>query len=370
MTDLLTLDGWGQRAESFAFDLLDKQNSFLGELSVDADSPPSITNNINRSVKRAMNGLVLPPSVTADINTLTNRVKPHMVMQDGTRYPLGVFLFADASRRLQMSGSVDLSFVGDAYTTEGSMLDLLATIDQGSRGVNFYGPGHSIFDALVQQLDAAGVIEYEIDATDAQIGDWVVWKPNTNRLKVINELCAMAGFYSLYFDNDGVAQARTVPSMSAVEPTLTYDAGRNVIAGSIVETDDQLDSPNTYLVVNSGFTEAAIWGEWQVPSDAPHSYANRGFYVVKEYDVQGVESNAQARQTAKARGQADYATYRWVNFRSAIDPRHDTFDIVGWKGEKYREQGWTIPLRAGAEMSHELRRVWSDDIAEIVEEAA
>lgn len=367
---LFTLDGYGQRASSFRFELLDKQNSFLGDLPVDMSSPPSITNNINRAVHRAMDGLLLPPSVTADINTLAERVKPWMRFQDGTEYPLGVFLFADASRRLVSSGSVQYSQVGDTYTTDATMLDLCATINQGSRGINFYGPGHSIYDAFVQQLDAAGVIEYEVEPTDAVISEWVVWKPNTNRLKVINDLAGMAGYYSLYFDNTGVGQLRKVPSMSAIEPTLMYDAGTNVIADSIIETDDQLDAPNTYIVINSGFTEGPIWGEWQVPPDAPHSVAVRGFHVVQEYDVQGVESNAQAALAAKARGQADYSTYRWVNFDTAIDPRHDTYDVVGWKGEKYREQQWGFQLLEGSPMAHELRRVWSDDQADLVEEGA
>jgi hypothetical protein len=370
MTDLLTVDGHGQRAESFRFELLDRFNSFLGDITVDATSAPSITNNINRTVKRQMSGLVLPPSVTADINTLTERVRPWMRFEDGQEYPLGVFLFADASRRLASSGSVDLSFVGDAYTTEGACLDQLITLNQANRGINFYGPGHSIYDALQQQLDAAGVIDYQIDATDATIADWVVWKSDATRLQIINDLAAMAGFYSLYFDNHGTAILRKVPAMEAVEPVLMYDAGRNVYADSIVESDDQLDAPNVYLVTNSGFTSGPIWGEWQLPASAPHSYDNRGFWVVSSHDVQGVESNAQARAMAKAIGQADYQTYRWVNLDSAIDPRHDTFDVAGWKGDKYREQGWGFTLQAGAGQSHEFRRVWNDDIADLIEEEA
>lgn len=368
MTDLLTLTGWGQRSNSFRFELLDNQNSHIGDVDVDMSTPPSISNNINRSPKRQLNGLHLPPSVTADINTLTERVKPWMQFQDGTEYPLGVFLFADASRALFNSGSVQLAGTGDAYWTTGTMLDQLVTLDQGSRGINFYGPGHSIYDALVQQLEAGGVLDYVIEATDAQVADWIVWKPNTNRLKVINDLCAMAGFYSLFFDNQGVAQARKVPSMDAVDPLFTFEAGENVAAESVVESDDQLDAPNSYVVVNTAFGKFPVWGEWKVPAEADHSYQKRGYYVVKEYDVQGVESNAQATVVAKARGQSDYASYRWVNLSTAIDPRHDTFDVLSWKKEKYRSQQWGFTLSAGADMKHEMRRVWSSDVADLLEE--
>ena len=296
MTDLLTLgNNLGQRAASFRFDLLDKQNSYIRPLTVDMSRPPTITNNINRTVKRTMSGFHLPPYETDQVNTLTQRVRPWMVMQDGSEYPLGIFLFADATRELVLSGSVQLtSGTGEAWWTDGTMADQLATINQGSRGINFYGPGHLIYDALVQQLNAANVQTYRIDATDAVIGDWVVWKPNTNRLQVINELASMAGMYSLYFDNAGEGVVRQVPTLDAVEPTFVYQAGGNVLMNGISESDDQLDAYNTYVVVNSGFTERPIWGEWQVPPEAPHSYANRGFWVVKEINQQGVTSNTQA----------------------------------------------------------------------------
>lgn len=367
---LLTLDGIGQRGETYRFELLDKQNSLLGDLPVDMESPPGITNNINRAVKRSMSGLNLPPAVTAEVNTLTERVRPWMVLEDGSEYPLGVFIFGDAVRELVMSGSVQYSQVGLAWWTKGTMLDQLVTINQGSRGVNAYGPGTSIYAALNQQLDAAGIIERQVEYTDATLSDWVVWKPNAPRSKVINELAAMAGFYSLYFDNSGVAVLRKVPSMESVEPLFVYEAGTNVLADTITEADDLLEAYNSYVVINSGFTEGAIWGEWKVPAEAPHSFENRGFYVVKEIDQQGVESNTAARQAAKAAGQADVAAYRWANFSTSVDPRHDTFDVVQWLGDKWRQQTWSFTLVAGAAMRHEFRRVWSDDLADLIEEGA
>lgn len=377
-TSILTLEGRGQRAESFRFELLDQHNSPLGNLDVIEDEAPQVANNINSTVKRTMSGLLLPPSVTKDINTLSDRVRLWMVLEDRTEHSQGVFLFADASRAVALYSSTDhVLAAGEApgadtalgsFTT-GTMSDQLMTLDQGSRGINFYNRGASVYDALVQQLEAGGVEQYAIDASDATIAQPIVWKPNTKRLAVINDLARMGGYYSLFFDNDGVGQLQQVPPLEAIDPTLMYAAGGNVYADSIVETDDLLRAPNSYVVVNSAFTAAPVWGEWLVPASAPHSYANRGFYVVAEYDQPGVESNAAARKAAKAIGMADYATYRWVNLDSSIDPRHDTYTVVGWQGDKYREQQWGYTARAGERMKHELRRVWSDDVAdELVEQ--
>lgn len=364
--------GLGQRAEGFRFQLLDRWNSFVAELPVDYEGA-RITNNINRKVKRSLSGLTLPPSVTADIDTLTERVKAFYVDSAGVFWPLGVFLFADASRDRSNFGSAQFTTgPGPGAFTTGTLLDQLVILDQPTRGVTFGAPGDLVYDLLVQQVElGGGIVNYEIEATDATVAEWTVWKPEVTRLQVINDLAAMAGFYSLYFDNDGVAILRSVPSLGAVEPTLTYGPG-NVIAGSIRETDDLLDAPNVYLVVNSGMAGGGpVWGEWKVPADAPHSEARRGRPVVKRYDVQGVSSNAQAARIAKSRGQADFATYRWLNFAAPIDPRHDTYDVVGWEdGERYRGQSWNMPLVAGGDMTHELRRIWSDDFADLVTEEA
>lgn len=371
MTDLLTLTGRGQRAMSYRFDLLGPDNSYLGALDVLSESPASVTNNINRDVKRSMDGLTLPPSVTAQVNTLTERVKPWAVMEDRTEHPMGVFLFAEASRRLALYGSVQYAVLGDGYETDGTMLDQGVTLNQASRGINFYGPGQSVQAAIVQQLEAGGVIEYEVEPSSATISEWISWKPDEKRLRVINDLCRMGGYYSLYFDNTGRARARQVPTLDATDPSFTYDVGGTVFQDTIVETDDLLNAPNVYLVTNSGFTEAPAWGEWRVPSSAPNSIANRGFAVVSSHDVQGVESRAAARKAAKAIGQADYSTYRWVTLTAAVDPRHDTFDVIGWKGDKYRAQQWSHTLDAEDQaMRHEWRRVWAEDVADFLEEAA
>jgi len=344
----------------------------MDALPVLADQAPTLTNNINSDVKRTLSGLVLPPSVTADIDTLANRVRPWMVMQDGTEYPLGVFVFADASRArttaYDATTGVPATVAPDGLFTTGTLADLLATLNQGSRGINFYGPGTLVTDALEQQLLAGNITDYVIEPSDAQIAQWTVWAPNTKRSTVINDLCKLGGYYSLYFDNMGTAQAKQVPALEGAEAQFVWEPGANVLADSIVESDDLLKAPNTYVVVNTAHTESPIWGQWLVPASAPHSYANRGFWVVAEYDIQGVNSNGRAKVAAKAIGQADFASYRWVNLETAIDPTYDTFNIVEYRGDKYRTQSWEFQLSATATMKHEARRIWAEDLADIVPE--
>jgi len=361
--------GRGQRAASFRFELLDKQNSILGDLTVSSTPTPTVSNNINRAVKRGLSGLRLPPSVTAEVNTLNERVRPWLVMEDGTEWPLGVFLFADVSRSLANQAGGFYNLTGEARWTEGSCLDQLATVNQGSRGVTAYPAGTTVYDALLEQLDVAGIVEYDLDQSDSVIAQPKVWKPNEKRLTIINDLCQLGGYFSLYFTNMGRGRLKRVRTLAATEVDTNYVDGM-VYEETIVETDDLLDAPNVYVAVNSAFTDSPIWGEWAIPAEAPHSEQSRGFAVVKEIDVPGAESSNAAAEAAKAHGQADYSTYRWIDFTTPPDPKFDTFDVFGWlDGSVYRNQSWDMQLSEGGNMRHEGRRVWAEALADFVVEA-
>lgn len=351
----------GQRAGSARFDLLDQSNSYLRSLTVSKESAPRLSNNINRRIKRSLEGLVLPPSETAAIDTLKHRVRAWWVREDGSEESLGVFIFGDASRYRKLYGSVQLmSPTQPGKVTEASMLDQLATLDQGSRGVTYFAPQDSIYNAIVQQLEARGVYDYFVEPSDARFGNWVVWKPNENALTIIYDLCELGGYYTLYFDRNGTAQVRQVPDYEAAEPDHSYPIGSPIGMDSFVESDSTLRAPNVYVVVNSGFTEAPVWGEWHIPAGAPHSYANRGFFVVEEVDMQGIEDNAAATRAAKAYGQQQYHTFESIDVDIAIDPTFDTFEMAQFIDDKYRVQAWDFALEEGDMMHVEAARTWTE----------
>jgi hypothetical protein len=359
--DIVNLTGWAQRSSTVRFELLDRTNSYLGVLDIDKSSIPSIENSINRSPKRQMNGFKLPPSTTAEVNTLTERVKPVWIHQTGDEDPLGIFLFADASRHRARYGSAQFVGPGDALVSTTTLVDQLMPLNHATGGVTMYRPGTSIAAALTEQLEVSGVISFDVEESNAKItgSAWMVWHPNITRLQIINDLCQAGGYYTLFFDNAGVGRCVLVPDLDASNPDFEYSANGMVKRDTIVESDDLLDAPNRYLVINSSLTDGAVWGYWDVPPSAPHSFENTGIRKVKQIDMQGPETMEDATAAAKAYGQADFSTYRWVNFVTAPNPRHDTYNIVEWQADNYREQSWRLPLLEGSDMNHELRRVWA-----------
>lgn len=353
--DWASLRGIGTRRSTFKFILLDKDLNTLGELDVDQDSPPSIENNINRSVKRTVSGLVFPVDQAQDVNLLSDRLRIEMHLPDGP-YPLGVFMWADPSTRRSTAGN----------WIEASLVDQALVLDQPIGRPYALPPGSIIATAIKERIQQRGLSEFDVQHTGTYTGsEWSVWPTGTTSLEIINDLAAQAGCYSIYFDNNGKAIVKSVPDMAASTPDITYDVGTSVFAETIVESNDLLTAPNRYIVINNGMTNTPIHGKWDIPDSAPHSIENRGFVVAKVYDDQTVADNASAKRMAQAIGESDTSTYEWATFETAINPRHDTFDIVEWENRKYHEQSWGFILHEGSPMRHELRRVFEPPLAEM-----
>lgn len=350
---LLDLDGIAQRASSFRFDLLDPSLATLGTLYPFRDSAPKIDNNMNRAVKRTMSGLALSPSDTAAINVVTARVRANMVLSNGSVHPLGVFMFANAPRVRESWG----------VSVEGDLVDQTVMLDQATEQTIAYPQGTSIASALAEQFEVAGVPLYEIDPITNVVGSPLAWPAGESRLKVMNELCALAGCYSVHFDARGYGRVMVVPDLTLANVDVTYDVGTattgRIYRGSIVENDDLLDSPNRFVVIDSSNRDAPVVGYYDIPDDAPNSIAARGFAVVSVIDAPGVGTVAAAEQRGRAAYAQSRGTLEWADFDGPPDPRHDTFAIVSYLGNLYREQQWGLTCSEGEAMSHSLRRVYA-----------
>jgi hypothetical protein len=357
VTDIFSLTGIGQRQATFRFQVLDQGLSGLGDIYVEGYQG-RIENNINRTVKRTMSSVILPLSDVDALNPLTNRLRPWMIMQDGTQWPLGAFVFSDYHR---------LPYSPGWFSSATDLTDQGIILDQPTARTYTFGPNYPIGNAIQDMLDGL-ITQYQIDPVTVSVpgNESMTWPPGTSRLAIINDLCAAAGMYSLYFDNMGVAIVRRVPDLASAEPTLRYGSAigeQSVFRDSIVESDDLLSAPNRYIITSNSMNQDVITGFWDVPPSSPNSKEMRGFVVASVSNRQGIESSEAATAAAMAWGQSDYNTYKWATFDAAINPQHDTFDIVAWNGSNYREQAWAMDMSEGGNHKHELRRIYAEAFA-------
>lgn len=346
---LLDLDGVNVRADRFEFELLDLDLQPIGLLAPDADRPPIVANDANQGKGRTVSSLNLPVDEVNDINPVSDRLRPWMVLQNGARFELGLFIWGVDNRPRRPWGVEHAT----------SLVDQTLIIDQPmyrSIGQNKGANITVIAVALAQEVIPRERIVFP--ASSQGLAAPIAWPPNTNRLTAINDLMAMLGFVPAYFDRRGWLIFRDAPDMANVTVDHAYELGGRIYANSDVESDDLLDAHNRYAAYESSGQGPSLFGRYDVPDSAPHSIANRGFAVSKVESVQGLQTSAQARKAAQTMALTDEDAFLWQRFTSTADPRHDTWDVVQFLGGIYLEAGWALTCRSGGPMTHTIRRVY------------
>lgn len=356
---------WPTRAETVRFDLLNRDRNVLGELMVDRSQTASITIDTSRRIFRSADELTVQPRpfhdqtahhyYASDLDVLTQMVRPVWVYPDGTEYHYGLFLFADDARAVYTWGS----------PRHLQLADLSADLDTPLSLSVGYGATRGVFDALQEQCDLEGIPTENryIEVTGAALSEAIGWTAGRDtRLDVFQSLCSIAGFLPPYFDNEGNFVCRSAPDLASATAAYAYGAGGTVIPDTVLLSSGVLAAPNRYIVVSND-ADTEIIGTFDVPNDAPNSYAKIGKYRVQSDYVQGIESTTIADQVAQANYAKDPHIYQTLTFDSIADPRQDTWDVVSFSEVVMLQTKTIIECRAGGVMHHECRSVYESDAA-------
>ena len=335
---LLDLDPWvGQRKATFRFNLINRvTGENLGEITPVRGA--SLTHDTTRTIKRQLS-LDLGTVDTAAINTITDMVAVTMVFPNGAEYPLGQYMFTDASRQLFTSGRLGAMALND---------QMFLVDQQITKGVNGVGRG---VQSVIQEVLNALPITYTMEATYFQSSE--AWGIGTNRGGVIESLSVSGDYFSPWFGNDGFMHfIRTFDPATQI-PSFNFDVGNKVVREPITETDDLITAPNVFIVISNA-AETEVVGTALVSPSAPHSVFNRGFEIPQ---VENLQLTDATQAQAVAQGLANRQTiFERVSLTTAPDPRHDSYDVIKWQDDLWLELAWSMALVEGGSMNHLLRR--------------
>lgn len=363
---LLDLAPWvGQRQCTFRFDRINAvTGEHLGELHP-VRTNPRLSHDTTRIIKRQLN-LSLAAEDAAQINALQDRVLPFMVFPDGTEYPLGKYVFSHQSDQLFTSGKIssvvlnDEMYIVDRQITTGfdaASLSLASTPGAAPVGTSFANGQvnrGSIISSVLAILLAELGIQAEVEASPFVINQ--AWAAGVTRGTIIEAMAVAGDYFSPWFDNNGVMQFIRSFNPATRIPDFDWDAGNQVMRGNILRQSDILDAPNRFVVISNSSANPtqAVFGQADVPINAPNSFENRGFYIPIVVDMQlltteqcqAVAVNLMQRQTV----------FETTTLTTAPDPRHDSYNVIKWQDELWLELNWTMVLAEGQAMTHTLRR--------------
>lgn len=352
---ILNLDGVRRRADGFRFELCDRDLRPIGQLHPDrTGSVISIQNDVSNNTSRRLTNFKMLPDEAADVDTIANRLRVYMVLQNGAEFRMGTFVWG-AENKPRRSW-------GDESHTE--LVDFNYILDKQTTQAFGWGRGATIALILIFLLNRAGFQLAQIAplGPEAQRGlaDPMAWQPGATWMQMLTDLGNLIGFASPWFDRDGFCHLDQPPDPAFNSPTVpAYDVDTRVISDSIVFSSGLLSAPNDFGAFDSGTSQSRV-GRYQLPASAPHSFANRGWRIGATQSVQGTATQDIVNKSA--RGLAVTSdVFEYVTFSSTLDPRHDTYDIVSaFGGAPWLEMSQTMELLSGGAHQHTLRRIFYD----------
>lgn len=350
------------RKVDFRYELLDSSNNVKSDISsYFRQDGNEVRQNSLADIKRTAKFTVLD---TAPINWLSDRVKPYMrlLMSDGNyaEWAQGVFLLSSPQRTADPFGQIVREV--DAYDQLQILRDDVVTDRYTvAAGVNYISGANAV-QAL---LTSAGITSYSLDPTASTLPAALDWDPGTTKLKIINDLLNAINYGSLWFDQAGVAQAHpyVLPSARATEFTYSDDS-QSVIAPNVQDVLDLFGVPNKWVAVVSEADRPVLTSSYTNSNPlSPTSTVSRGRTIVDfRTDISAADQTTLDAAVSRLAALASQV-YEQVQFSTALMPMHGDSDALAFNfselgiSKTYIETEWILPLKAGALMTHTMRRV-------------
>jgi len=296
----------GNRMTSFRYDLYSQDEAPLGTLTGVVKG--SVDFSTGATIKSG--GALDVVDVGQTVNWLSDRVRPVAIIEGLPEIPLGMFLFSEAPQEWDDTGRV----------WEAKLLDKLTVLDQDAvDGTYSLDAGTVITTAVVTVIASSGETNYAITPSAATLAAPLSWEAGTAKLRIVNDLLAVAGYFSLWCDGNG--QYRGEPYVRPAARPIRYeflDGATSIYSPEFVIDVDLFAIPNKFVAVGqgSGDTEALISVATNEEPDSPYSFAARGRWIVAS--ATGVEAADQDVLDA-------YARRRLIELTSptaSVDVRH------------------------------------------------
>jgi hypothetical protein len=372
----------GSRKIDFRYELLDKNENVIGQLDniIDAEVSMSALSAIKRTARFTLRD-------NGEINFLSDRIRPYFRLYIPPRsefvrsyyylqpnfsitldklqllpetggwieFPLGIFLLASPTRKDERN---------QVYREVEAYDGLLILRDDKFDTRYTVTAGTNYRQAVIDILASAGITKHNIEQTDKVLPVDKEFEPGTEKLEAINALLQAINYTPIHVDVYGYFTSMTYRSPSIRAAEYTYkDDELSIIYPGMEEELDLFNVPNKWVVVCSNAEQSLVSSYTNSNPNSPTSTVNRGRTIVDYREVTDIADQQSLDAYVQRIAFEASQVYGKLTFETAINPLHDYMDVLqieysplGISG-KYSETGWTMPLKAGARMKHEVRKV-------------
>jgi hypothetical protein len=272
----------GNRMTTFRFDLFTRAEAALGNLDgvekgeVDFTSSASV--HSGGALEIVDNG--------QSVDWLNDRVRPVVIIDGLPEIRLGMFVFSEAPE--------EWGDTGRSWPVK--LLDKTSILDQDEVEATYsLDAGTVITTAVATLITSTGETNLAVTPSTATLAGPLSWEAGTSKLKIVNDLLSVAGYFSLYCNGDGQFIAK--PYVRPAARPIRYeflDGEQAIYSPDFVKDVDLFAIPNKFIAVGKGdaTTAALVAVATNTDPASPYSIANRGRTIAKS--VTGIEAADQA----------------------------------------------------------------------------
>lgn len=368
----------GSRAIRFRYDLLDKNEVKIREMGnvLNGEVSMNAFNTIRRTAK-----FEIREDENEPINYLSDRIQPFVELNlpdkwvqnvEGKRtlvqgkwieYPLGVFI---------LSSPVKVEH-GSYIYREIDAYDKTVILEEDKYVVRSrFLKGTKYIDAIIQVLGSAGITKYNFTPSNSLMRSDTEYEPGTPKSKTISDFLNAINYRPLWVDEFGYFTSEPYVSPQDRDPDYTYDITEDsVVSIGMEEELDLYSVPNSWVAY---YSDADLVGEVGATVTLRSTYTNtnpasvtstvsRGRTIVDYRKLDEIADQSAldayveriAFQSSQIFGKVRFTTpiMPFHGFQDVLLLRNDTLGIDG----KYSETAWSIKLKTGSLMTHEVRIV-------------
>lgn len=342
---------YGSRRIYYRYDRLDAHKVTLGALYAEDGS---IKLDYNADIMRTGRFTIRDDPA---VNWQAELLRPWfgLIMPDGGRaeWPLGLFYMPTAPK----TGSRHVYREVEAYDTTMILWDDQVTSRyQIPKGSKYMAALSAIFASV-------GVFDAIIEPSESVTQTALEWEAGTAKGEIVQQLLTADNYEPLMADAWGRWRCRKYKDPRARRAEYNYTAGElSVMLPDPTVDDDLFHLPNVFVGVVSRPDRPAMSFTYEITDPkSPLAAVNRGGRHVTETKIYEDAASAIALE-ADVRRRASRASsyFSSLKFSTAPMPHHAAGDVL-WIEDgdirgKYQEMKWSLDLRAGGEMKHEVQK--------------
>ena len=340
-----------------------------GEIFPANNSAPQLRADSKSQIKMSLRGTFLKSAFdsrgnSVEVDWLNDEIEPVLVINQA-EYPLGVLMIATVKYKTGTPSTVDVEAYDRSWRVK----------DTRKASTVYFSAGTLYLDAVEALLVESGIENIaRTETTSVLTEDREDWETGTSNLEIVNALLSEINYNELWFNQTGVAVLQPKKSAEAAniqhifmdkkpDPRNPKEVGIVSLSPERSKKVDLYNSPNVIICICSNADKSGpmVAMAENMNTNNPLSIPRRGRRITSTISVSNIASQEALQAYAEQKVTDSIMTGEAISVKTQLQTGFGIGDVTALQTEELTaicvETSWTMELRSGGTMTHELERV-------------